>query len=89
MTVMYDNQYVINYYDYNKSWDYTNPGWHEIVIHNSNMDKHLSMIKYLCENLYMDSEQFMKHCRWVKFGTESRFKFRYEKDYIMFTLYWS
>lgn len=74
-----------NYYDYQRGWDHTNDGWYKIVIENTSPRKHLNMIKWLYDKI--DNPE--RHARWIMFEYGSGFKFRYERDYILFTLSWS
>ena len=75
---------VFNYYDYNKGWEQTNPGWHEIEVLSGPL-KHTEMVSWLYD--HVDGTE--RHTRWIRFAESSGFKFRYERDYIMFTLRWS
>jgi hypothetical protein len=77
--------YVNNHYDYTKGWNDSNR-WFECVITPSTQTKHEQMVEWLYEKL----DNCERHCRWINgFENESRFKFRYERDYILFTLRWS
>jgi hypothetical protein len=79
--------YVSNHYDYVKGWN-DSTRWFECVITPSTQTKHEQMVAWLYEKL----DNCERHCRWIKnygFENESRFKFRYERDYILFTLRWS
>lgn len=73
-----------NYYDYTRGWDHTNVGWHEIVL-NISYAKHLEIIVWIYEKL----DKPERHSRWIRFSDGSGFKFRYERDFILFTLSWS
>jgi hypothetical protein len=73
---------VYNYHD-PKGWEHTNPGWHQASAH----VKHYNEI---LEWLRNNNSKFERHTRWIILDDgEMKFKFRYEKDYIMFTLRWS
>ncbi len=76
---------VFNYYDYDKGWDNTNPGWYTIILENTSPFKHSEIVTWLYDNI--DGTE--RHTRWIRFAESSGFKFRYERDYIMFTLRWS
>lgn len=76
--------YVLNYFDYERGWEGTNPGWHKVDILNKSPDKHLEM----CDWLYNRIDKVERHARWAWYADYSRFKFRYERDYILFTLTW-
>lgn len=79
-------EYTINYFDTERGWENTNPGWYEYTFHNSSIKKHLIMVNWLYNNI----DNTEKHCRWIFYknsSTEfSMFKFRYERNYIWFSL---
>lgn len=78
--------YTHNYYD-NRGWEYTNPGWYELVLYPETDTLHLEMVKWMYDNL--DNPE--KHARWMFQITDmyySYFKFRYEREYIWFKLRW-
>lgn len=74
-----------NYYDYGRSWEHTNEGWHKIIIERTGSFKHLSMVQWLYDSI----DKPERHARWIRFPDASGFKFRYERDYILFTLRWA
>jgi len=74
-----------NYYDVGRGWDETNKGWHTIIIENTQSFRHLDMVNWLYDRI----DNTEKHSRWVRLQNSSGFKFRYERDYILFTLTWS
>lgn len=75
-----------NYYDSARGWELTNPGWLTVCITNINAERHIEIVKWLYENV--DGTE--RHSRWIMFFDHSSgFKFRYERDYIHFTLRWS
>lgn len=75
-----------NYFDMNRGWDHTNPGWYEIILNDVISFRHVKMVTWLYDRL--DNPE--RHCRWIRFSdNSSAFKFRYERDYILFTLTWS
>ena len=76
---------VGNYFNHQKGWEHTNPGWHSVTLHTKDSDHHIDMVKWLYEHL----DKPERHCVWMGSLYESYFKFRYERDYIMFTLRWS
>ena len=76
--------YVTSYFDPDKGWEGTHPGWHEVVINNGSFDKHGKMLEWL----YNKVDKVERHACWLWDHHNSKFKFRYERDYIMFTLTW-
>lgn len=76
---------VDHYYDYERGWENTNPGWHEVIINYIDREKHRLIIEWMYEKI--DNPE--RHARWVRLEDSSRFRFRYERDYILFTLRWS
>ena len=84
MSGTFDNV-TFNFYDPGKGWDATNRGWHSITIENTHSFKHLEMVTWLYEHI--DNPE--RHTRWIRFNNSSGFKFRYERDYILFTLRWA
>jgi hypothetical protein len=77
---------IIEHYDYAVGWENTKPGWHECTVRAKRFDKINEIIKWLEINV----GKYERHCRWgVTDDDTISFKFRYEKDYIMFTLRWS
>ena len=78
------------YYDGLRGWTDTKPGWHECVLPVLNLDTHLEKYIDIIEWLYSNVAKCERHTRWCITGdTTASFKFRYEKDYILFTLRWS
>jgi len=70
------------YYDHS-GWEHTNPGWYQA---SANVKHYTEIMKWLENN----NSKFRRHTRWITIDDgEMKFKFRYEKDYIMFTLRWS
>ena len=79
MAVMYEH------YD-EAGWEHTQPGWYECSIRAEHIDKYIEMTDWLVNNI----DKYKRHCRWSVTDTNIvSFKFRYERDYIMFTLRWS
>jgi len=78
---------VINeHYDHELGWEYTKPGWHECSVGAEHINKYVEMTEWLVNNI----GKYKRHCRWcVTENNIVSFKFRYERDYIMFTLRWS
>ncbi len=67
-------------------WEHTQPGWYECKVRAEHIDKYDEMTKWLVNNI----GKYKRHCRWCVTDTNIvSFKFRYERDYIMFTLRWS
>lgn len=80
-----DEEYVYNYYDPSRGWKHTNENWYTCDIENIGSFKHLEIVKWLYESI--DNPE--RHCRWIRNINSSAFRFRYERDYILFTLRWS
>ena len=76
--------YVQHYFDPDRDWVGTNPGWYEAAVKTQDSDEHTEIVKWLYDNI--DNPE--RHCRWTKSLYESHFKFRYERDYIHFRLRW-
>jgi hypothetical protein len=78
---------VINeHYDHDLGWEHTKPGWYECSIGAEHMNKYVEMTEWLVNNI----GKYKRHCRWCVTDTNIvSFKFRYERDYILFTLRWS
>lgn len=67
-------------------WEHTKPGWYECKVRAEHIDKYDKMTKWLESNI----GKYKRHCRWCVTDTNIvSFKFRYERDYILFTLRWS
>lgn len=83
-----------HWYDWEKGWDGTNVGWYQVKIPNSDRGKHLQMVAWV----YKKIDNPERHSRWCHLedynehheylGEYSAFKFRYEKDFILFRLSW-
>ena len=79
MAVMYEH------YD-EAGWEHTQPGWYECSVRTEDIDKYNEMTQWLLNNI----GKYKRHCRWcVTDVNVVSFKFRYERDYILFTLRWS
>lgn len=76
---------VDHYYDYERGWVDTNKGWHECTLDWITRTQHRDIVEWMYEKL--DNPE--RHARWIRFEDCSKFKFRYERDYILFTLRWS
>jgi len=76
--------YVTHYYDYERGWEGTNPGWYQASSRIENSDEHIEVVEWLYKNI--DNPE--RHCRWTRILNESIVKFRYERDYIHFRLRW-
>ena len=77
---------IHEHYDYDAGWENTKPGWHECTLHDKHLNKYNEIIKWLENNI----GKHERHCRWcVTDDNIVSFKFRYERDYILFTLRWS
>jgi hypothetical protein len=77
---------IDEHYDYERGWEHTQPGWYECSVRAENIDKYNEMTQWLVNNV----GKYRRHSRWCVTDTNRvSFKFRYERDYIMFTLRWS
>lgn len=78
----------INWYDYKKGWDQTNPGWYERVIYVSDPPDTITRYVEILEWMYDKLDNCERHCRWQYNGNHLYFKFRYERHYTWFNLRW-
>ena len=80
------NNHLLNLYDWNSGWDYTNPGWYQVTVKGAGTqtNKHYECVEWLYKNI--DNPE--RHARWVSLFGESHFRFRYERDYVWFRLTW-
>jgi hypothetical protein len=77
---------MFDHYDQVNGWEHTKPGWYECAVHAKHINKYLEIIDWV----YANVGKCERHCRWYVSDTSTvNFKFRYERDYIMFTLRWS
>lgn len=77
---------INEHYDYEVGWSNTKPGWYECSVHAQHLDKYNEIVAWLKNNI----GKHERHCRWgITDDERISFKFRYEKDYILFTLRWS
>ena len=77
---------IDEHYDYQRGWEHTQPGWYECSVRAEHIDKYNEMTEWIVANI----GKYKRHCRWCVTDTNLvSFKFRYERDYIMFTLRWS
>lgn len=77
---------IYEHYDSKVGWEHTKPGWHECSVEAKHVDRYFEIIDWV----YTNVSKCERHCRWYVSDTSTvNFKFRYEKDYIMFTLRWS
>ena len=78
---------IINeHYDYQRGWEHTQPGWYKCSVKVEHIEKYNEITDWVQANI----GKFKRHCRWCITDTNLlSFKFRYERDYIMFTLRWS
>jgi hypothetical protein len=74
--------HILNHYE-PIGWEYTKPGWYEVRLQNRNNEEEI--FKWVRDNI----GKCERHCRWNFTETEIFYKFRYERDYIFFTLKWS
>jgi hypothetical protein len=71
---------------YDDTWETTKPGWHECSVKAYHIDRYFEILDWVEQNI----GKYERHCRWCVTDTSTvNFKFRYERDYIMFTLRWS
>jgi hypothetical protein len=68
------------------TWEDTKPGWHEVEL---NLSGQINRYREIMEWLYNSIDKCERHCRWFQTATGIKVKFRYERDYILFTLRWS
>jgi len=77
---------IFQHYDNNAGWENTKPGWHECSVRAEHIDKYVEILDWVEQHV----GKYTRHCRWCVTDTSiASFKFRYERDYIMFTLRWS
>ena len=85
---MNDDIPIYQYYDRQKGWQGTNPGWYEVVIHidepHETILRYQDTVEWIRDNIH----GYQKHCRWFYAGNDLKYKFRHEKDYIWFKLVW-
>ena len=78
-----------NNYDSKKEWEDDKPGWYEIFIPNYDENVILSdKIKSIVKWIYDCIDHCERHARWYITGSGISVKFRYERDYIRFSLVW-
>jgi hypothetical protein len=79
---------ITNYYDWERGWDETNPGWYEVALNFHDIDEsediHVQAVEWIQRNI----QGYKKHCRWRFAGNYLKYKFRYERDYVWFKLTW-
>jgi hypothetical protein len=67
-------------------WENENEGWYTFTKPLEDFSIYLEMVDYILENF----EKPHRHCRWTIINSNTMcFKFRYERNYIVFTLKWS
>lgn len=73
-----------------KTWEECKPGWYEckIPLQNS-VPQELKYIESIIDWVYNHIEKCERHARWMITNETFNFKFRYERDYLMFVLRWS
>ena len=77
---------IIEHFNKDHGWDNTKPGWYICNVEVKYLDKYLEIIDWLYANI----GKCERHCRWAAINNfAASVKFRYERDYIMFTLRWS
>ena len=75
----------LEYYDSDKEWKDDKPGWPQVIIRNAQTRNLAPIIEWVY--LHIDNPE--RHVRWRLVEDTICFKFRYERDYILFTLRWS
>ena len=77
---------IYELYDQDRGWEHTQPGWYECSVSAEHIDKYVEMTEWIVDNI----DKYKRHCRWCVTDTNIvSFKFRYERDYILFMLRWS
>jgi len=77
---------IDEHYDHDKGWENTKPGWYECSVRAEHKGRYFEILDWVEQNI----GKYERHCRWYVADTSTvNFKFRYERDYIMFTLRWS
>lgn len=78
--------------DYTTNWrDGEHPGWWYWTVERHEQDgkdwiiRYCGIVDWITENL----DGAAKHARWTIDPEYAYFKFRYERDYLIFTLRWS
>lgn len=75
--------------EYRKTWEDIKPGWYTIFIPNYDENIILSdKIKSIIVWIYDHIDLCERHARWYVTGSGINVKFRYERDYIRFSLVW-
>jgi hypothetical protein len=79
----------MNHYDHRLEWKDNKPGWYEVFIPNHEIDiipsdKIISILKWICDHV----DNYAAHARWRATKEGISVKFRYERDYIRFSLVW-
>ena len=76
---------IDEHYDHT-GWENTKPGWYECSVKVAHIQKYNEITDWVQSNI----GKYKRHCRWCVTETNKvSFKFRYERDYIMFMLRWS
>jgi hypothetical protein len=82
-------QHPTRYYDFKRGWNMSNPGWHEIRFEKSSYRNHLEMLDWMFNRI----DNPFRHAIWtiewnMNSLASSYFKFRYERDFLLFRLSW-
>jgi len=66
-------------------------GWYKFQVPRSTrtLDEWISDYETIVDWLIIQVEKPHRHARWVFHPDHADFKFRYERDYLMFSLRWS
>ncbi len=83
-----DDLPIYSYYDIQKGWENTNPGWYEFIAHIEDPRQTVLQFGDMVDWLVANIHGAKKHCRWIYRGNYLKFKFRYERDYLWFKLRW-
>jgi len=79
----------MNNYDHRIDWKNNKPGWYEVFIPNYDVnimfsDKIITILEWIRNNV----DNYIVHARWRTTKEGISVKFRYERDYIRFSLVW-
>lgn len=78
----------LHWYDWNRGWEGTQPGWHEHVTSSQDTTLSSKLHEEVIIWLFTHVDNPKRHCRWTRQENKIHVKFRYERDYIWFKLSW-
>ena len=81
---MDDLEHRLHWYDWKLGWDDTEVGWYEHTVKVNTLELHKQIIEWIYKNI----DKPERHCRWVRIQDELHVRFRYERNYIWFSLTW-